>query len=245
MTGRRHLYIAKLRLISSLTWLSANARVLIMILSNFLLPVLVDGKRGGNRGGFGKKTSFKAVFLILPLHNSFKDALLLFSLYLLIILSSFCIPVTKSGIDVFGKNNSGIAADNPGIVADNLSTAADNSGTATNNPSKAADNPGIVADNLGTKTDANVGVDNPGIAADNPGIEINIDAGVDNSGTVKDNLGTGTNVDAGADNLDTAASNKACARATSFFALCYDFFLLASFSKSMTVFLPSFSTTLR
>ena len=55
------------------------------VLSSFLLPIPLDGKRGRNRGALDKKTSSKAAFVILPLHNSSDDALLLFSFHPLIV----------------------------------------------------------------------------------------------------------------------------------------------------------------
>lgn len=95
----------KLRLTPFLTWLLANGQVLIKILSNFILPIPLVGKRRGNRGTFNKKASSKAVFLIFLLYNFFEDAFLLLSLHLLIVSSSFCFLTTKLDVGIFGKDN--------------------------------------------------------------------------------------------------------------------------------------------
>ena len=198
------------------------------------MPISLDGKKGRNRGAFDEKASFKAVFLILLLHNPSEDVFLLLSLHPQIISSRFRFSVAKLCIGVFGEDNAGksrrddlrctsadkdggIKADNPGIGIDadagidNLDTAADNSGTATNNLGITIDNLGIVADNLDTAAD------NLGTAVNNPDTRIDADTRVDNP--------------------STAASNKACT--VSFFAFYYAFFLLTSSSKLVTVSLPS------
>ena len=77
------------------------------ILSSFLLPIPLDGKRGRNRGALGEKASSKAALLILLLHNSSDDALLLFPLYSPIILSSLHLLAAQLGVSVFGKDNVG------------------------------------------------------------------------------------------------------------------------------------------
>ena len=109
------------------------------VLSSFLSPIPLDGKRGRNRGALGEKASSEAALLILPLHNSSEDALLLLPLYPLILSSSFRLLATKSGVGVFGKDNAGKSrGDNPGnIGADRR----------------------IGADNPDTKTDADIGAD--------------------------------------------------------------------------------------
>ena len=172
----------------------------------------LDGKKRGNRGFFGKKTSSKAAFLILPIHNSSENVLLLLSLYPLILSSSFRLPAAKSGIRVFGKDNTGKSkGDDPGSI----SVEADG---------------GTEANDLGTKIDADTGVDNlgtevdnSGTVIDNPGRVIN-NSGiiVDNPGTAVDDLGIKTDVDARIDNLRIATSNKAYA--ASFVAYIVHFF---------------------
>lgn len=77
------------------------------VLSNFLLLILLDKKRAGNKTAFGEKASFKAVFLIFLLYNSFKDAFLLLLFHPLIVSSAFCYFAAESGISVFDKNNTG------------------------------------------------------------------------------------------------------------------------------------------
>lgn len=238
------------------------------VLSNFLLSILLDGKRGGNKDILGKKTSFEAIFLIFLLYNSFEDALLLLPLQPLIVSSSFCLLITKSGIGVFGKNNveeskkdnpkstgadtnGGIRVDNPGtrtdtdIGADNPGIAIDNPGTAADNPGTAADNPGITTDNLGIATNnLSIAVDNSGTAADNLGIA------TDNPGTktdadVKaDNSGTvvdnpGTKTDANARVDNLSTAASNKAHAASFFALRHAVFFLTSTSELVTASLPS------
>lgn len=81
--------------------------MLIKVLLNFLLPILLNGKRRGNKGVLSKKASSKAAFSILLLHNSFEDALLLFLLYSPIVSSSFHLFAIKLGISVFDKDNAG------------------------------------------------------------------------------------------------------------------------------------------
>ena len=256
LTVGGHPHTAKLRSTSFLAWLLANGQVLIKVLSSFLLLILLDGKRGRNRGVFGKKASSKAALLILPLHNSFEDALLLLPLHLLIVLSSLRLPAAKSGVGVFGKNNAGkrrgddprsmgadgrTRANDLGIRIDK-DVGADDSGTAADNSCIATDDPGTAADDLGTATD------NLGTAADDPGTKTDADAEADNLGTVADDPGIGTDTDAGTDDPGIAASNKARARAASFFALRHALFLLASSSESVTAFsspsLPSSSSTI-
>ena len=81
--------------------------MLIKVLLSFLSPIPLNGKRGRNRGAFGKKTSSKTTLLILPIHNSSEDALLLFSLHPLIVSSSLRLSTAKSGVGVFGEDNVG------------------------------------------------------------------------------------------------------------------------------------------
>ena len=45
LTAKRHPHTAKLRSTSSLTWLLANGQILMKVLSSFLLPIPLDGKR--------------------------------------------------------------------------------------------------------------------------------------------------------------------------------------------------------
>ena len=104
LTARGHLYPIKPGLTSFLAWLSANGKVLIKILLNFLLQILLDGKRGGNKGAFDKKASSETDLLILLFHNSSEDAFLLFLLYSPIISSCFCLFAAKLGVSVFGKD---------------------------------------------------------------------------------------------------------------------------------------------
>ena len=85
LTTGGHPHTAKLRLTSFLAWLSANGRVLMKVLSSFLLPIPLYEKRGRNKDTLGKKVSSKAAFEILPLHNSSENALLLLPLHPLII----------------------------------------------------------------------------------------------------------------------------------------------------------------
>ena len=86
LIARGHSYLAKFGLISFLVCLLANGQVLIKVLSNFLfLPIPLDKKKGRNRYVFGKKTFFKAVFLILLLHNSSENAFLLIPLHPVIV----------------------------------------------------------------------------------------------------------------------------------------------------------------
>lgn len=75
------------------------------VLLNSLLPISLDRKKGGKRAALSEKASSKAVFLILLLHNSFKDVLLLLPLYPLIISSSLRLFADKLGISVFNKDN--------------------------------------------------------------------------------------------------------------------------------------------
>lgn len=75
------------------------------ILSSFPLPILLIGKRKKNKDAFGKKSFYKALFLIFLLHNSFEDAFMLFPLYLPIVSSNFCFFPAKLGIGIFSKNN--------------------------------------------------------------------------------------------------------------------------------------------
>ena len=194
LTAERHPHTAKLRSTSSLVWLLANSRVLVKVLSSFLLPILLNGKRRRNRGALGQKASSKAAFLIYPLHNSSEDVFLLLPLQPLIVSSSLCLLAPKSGVGVFGKDNTGkgrgddlgsidadrgtradnpgtgtdkdVGADDPGTAAGNSSTAIDNLGTAADDSGKAANHQGKTADNPGIGTDANAGADNPGIGTD-------------------------------------------------------------------------------
>lgn len=161
------------------------------------MPILLDKKRGGNRCAFGRKTSFKAAFVILPLHNSFKDAFLLFPLQSLIILSSFCPFVIGLGVGVFGKDNIGKhRADNPKTkVQGEDANRKDNSRIGTNINGKTR------VDNLGTGIDADAKIDNPSKTANNPYIAVNDpNKSTDNSGIVIDNSSIANN------NLDTAAN---------------------------------------
>ena len=63
LIAKGHPHTAKLRLTPSLAWLLANGQVLMKVLLTFLLPIPLNGKRGKNRGTFGKKTSSEAAFL--------------------------------------------------------------------------------------------------------------------------------------------------------------------------------------
>ena len=212
------------------------------VLSSFLSPIPLDEKRRRNRGALGEKASSKAAFLILPLQNSSEDALLLLPLHQLIVSSSFCLPVAKSGVGVFGKDNAGkgrrgdprsigtdggIGADNSvtrtdvDAGADNPGTTADNSGIATDDPGTATDNSGIAADNVGT-------------TADNLGIGMDADAGTNNPGIAAEDLDTEMDADTEANDSGTAASNNAHTRAASLFGLHCALFLLAFSSKSVT-----------
>ena len=69
LTARGHSHPTKLRSTSFLAWLLADGRVLIKVLSNFLLPIPLDGKRGRNRGALSEKTSSKVDFLIFLLQK--------------------------------------------------------------------------------------------------------------------------------------------------------------------------------
>ena len=187
--------------------------MLIKVLSNFLLPILLDRKREENRSTLGKKTSFKAAFSIFLFHNFFENAFLHFPLHLLIVSSSFCFFEAELGIDVFGKDNARKSRE------DNLeNTSADTDG-------------GTGADNPGTRTNVNAEKDNPYTTVEDPSTATN------NSGIAVDNPSTETDVNARADDLGIVANNKA--RAASFFALRFAFSLLASSSELVTVFLPS------
>ena len=236
LTIEKYPYFAKLRSTSSLLLLLANGRVLIKVLLNFLLPIPLDEKKGGNRGAFGKKASSKAVFLILLLHNFSEDVFLFLLLHPLIVSFSLYLLIAKLVVSVFGKDNAGksmgddsrsigtnadrgIKVDDPGIKID-ADARINDLGTATDNLGIAADNLGIVIDNLDTTGD------DLGIIADNQGI-------------VADDPGTRMDTDAGADNPNTAASNKACA--AFLFALHYALFLLASSSKLVITSLLFFS----
>ena len=221
------------------------------VLSSFLLPIPLDGKRGRNRGALGKKASSEVALLILPLHNFFEDALMLFPLHPPIVSSNLRLPATKLGIGVFGKDNAGKSrGDDPG------STGADR-GTGANNPDKdtdadaGTDDPGIAADGSGTVTDnPDTAADDSGIIADNPGTGTVADAGADNPDIIVDNPGTKTDVDVEVDNPGIAANTKAHACAASLFALSRTLFLLVSSSELVTASSPYFSpssssTTLR
>lgn len=177
--------------------------------------------------------------------------------YLLIVSFSLCLSAAGLGVDIFGKDNArkskrdnpGTKAqretnreddlitstntkrqtgvDNPDVGVNNLDTIVNNSSIATDNldivaksSSIATNNLGIIVDNLG------IIVDNLGIATDNLNIETDKDIKAEN-------LSIKIDVDIKIDNLGIAASNKVYA--TSFFALRRTFFLLASFSKLVTV----------
>lgn len=71
------------------------------------MPILLDGKRRGNKYTFGKKISSKAALLILALYNFSEDVFLLFPHYLLIVSSSFYLLVAELGVGVFDKENVG------------------------------------------------------------------------------------------------------------------------------------------
>ena len=130
------------------------------VLSSFLLPIPLDGKRGRNRGALSEKAYSEAALLILPLHNSSENALLLLPLHPLIVSSSLRLSVAKSGVGVFGEDNAGKSrGDDPGSIGTDGGTGADNPGTGTDIDA-GANNPGTTADNSGTATD------DPGIAAD-------------------------------------------------------------------------------
>ena len=163
LTAEGLLHTAKLRLTSFWAWLLANDRVLMKVLSIFLLPIPLDGKRERIKGAVSEKASSKAALLILPLHNSFEDALLLFLLHPLIISSSFCLLAAKLGIGIFGKDNAGKSrGDNPGNISADGGTRADDPGIKTDadvgadDSSIASDYPGIAIDDPSTKTDADV-----------------------------------------------------------------------------------------
>lgn len=79
--------------------------MLIKVLSNFFLPIPLDGRKRRNRCVLGKKAFSKSAFLIFSLHNSSEDTFLLFSLYLLIISSSFHLLAVGLDVGIFGKNN--------------------------------------------------------------------------------------------------------------------------------------------
>ena len=244
-----NLHIVKLRSTSFLAWLLANCQVLMKILSSFLLLISLDKKRRRNRGAFGEKASSEATFLILPLYNSFEDALLLFLLQPLIISSSLRFSPAKLGVSIFGKNNIGKSRGNDsksrnadrGTEVDNPSTETD-ADTGAVNLDIATDNSGIAADNPGTTTDdLGTAVDNSSTAADDLGIGTDADVGVDNPSTVVDNPDIETDVDVEADNPGIVVSNKTRVRATSLFTLYHAFFLLASSSELITTSLPSSS----
>lgn len=259
MTAGGQLHIAKLRLTSFLAWLLVNSQILIKVLLNFLLSILLDQERERNKGALSKKAFFKVAFLILLLFNSSENIFLLFLLYPVIILSNLCFSITKSGVGNFSKNNSGTVANNPDIAVDDQSTA-------TNNPSIGADNLGMVANYLGTRMNANIKANNPGITTDNLGITVDhlgirtntdveadnssigtnnlsiktdANAGVDNLGIAADNPNTKTDIDARADNPSIATSHQVCICIAFLFVLHHAFFLLASFSKSVTASLLS------
>ena len=185
------------------------------VLSSFLLPIPLDRKRGRNKSALDKKAFSEAALLIFPLHNSFKNALLLLSLYLQIVLSRFHLPAAKLGVGVFGKDNVGKGReDDLGKTNADGRTGADNPSTETDanagvdNLRIAAYNLGKIANNLSTATDdLGTAVDNSGIAADDLSTEMDTDIGADNPGIVTDNPGTGIDANMEADNLDTAASN--------------------------------------
>ena len=219
------------------------------ILSSFFLPIPLNGKRGRNRGALSEKASSKAAFLIVLLHNSSKDALLFFLLHPLIILSSFHLFATKSGVGVFGKDNAekdrGV---DPGSIGIDRRTRADNLGTGidvdagADNPGIAADDSGKATDDPGTKADdSGIAANNPSIAADDPGTGTDVDVGVDNPSIVANDLGTGTDADVGADNASTATSNKALVCTASLFALRHALFLLVSSFELVTASFPSYS----
>ena len=245
LNAKSHPQPAKLRLTSSLAWLLANGQVLIKVLLNFLLLILLNEKRRGNKGVLGKKASSITAFLILTLHKSFEDALLLLPLHSLIVLSSPHLFAAKLSVSVFDEDNTeksngddqgstsidairGMIADNLGIEI-NTDARANNSDTAADNSSIVADNPGITTDDPGRA------INNLGTAADNPSKTIN-------------NPGKRTDANAGADNPNIAVNNKTCA--ASLFALRRTLFFPISSSELVTTSLLSSlpfscSTTLR
>lgn len=124
--------------------------MLIKILSNFLLLILLDRKKRENKDAFGKKVSFEAAFLILLLHNSSEDVLLLLPLYSLIVSFSFYLPAAKLGINIFDKDNTEkVRGDDLGSIGAEV-----DGGTRPDilykglDTDARADNLGIVADNL-------------------------------------------------------------------------------------------------
>lgn len=232
--------------------------MLIKILSSFLFPIPLDGKKRRNKNAFGKKAFFEAGFLILPLHNSFEDVFLLFPLYPLIILSNVRLSAPKSDVGVFSKDNAGkgreddsgntgankeINADNPGTET-NVDAKTNNPGTIADNSSKGTNNLSIIIDDLGKIAD------NSDITADNLGIKTDADAKADNPGTLANNPGTRMDVNIKSKNPGIAANNKARVYAAFLFALYCAFFLLTSSFELVTASLLSFllsssSTTLR
>ena len=234
--------------------LLANGQVLIKILSSFLSLIPLDGKKRRNKGAFGKKTSSKAAFLVLPLYNSSENAFLPLLLYPLIVSSSLCLSAAKLGVCVFSKNNAGkgkgddprstgvdgrTGAEDPGKRID-ADPGADDLCTVTDDLSTATDDPGTVTDNSSISVDdLSITADDTSTAIDNSGTKTDADKEADDPGKAADDPGIGTDADAGADNLGTAASNKACACAVSFFALRRALFLLASSSELVTASLPS------
>ena len=238
----------------------ANSRVFIKVLSNFLFsPIPLNGKRRRNRCVLGDKISSKAAFSILLPHNSFEDALLLFSLHPLIVSSSFCLLVAGSGIGVFSKDNVGKSrGDDLGTKTrvdvdrdKNLSTGVDTNGkTGANNLGTGTDvdkgvDGGIRVDEKSIRTNVDVRINDPNTTADDPTMAAknpstaanNPGTAANNSRTIIDDPDTGTDIDIETDNPGIVSSNKACT--TFFFALYHAFFLLAFSSESMTAFLPS------
>lgn len=153
-------------------------------------------------------------------------------LYLLIVLSSFCLLVARLSIGVFGKENTGKRrGNNPETKAqrdadrdDNLGIGVDkNRGTKVDNPSTRTDvdirvDKKTGVNDLGTRIDADVEANNLNIVADNASKII------DNLGPTAENSSTGRNTDAKINNPDIATNNKA--HATSFFTLCRAYFCL-------------------
>lgn len=217
------------------------------------MPILLDRNRGGNKYVFSKKISFKAVFLILPLHNSSKNIFLLLLFYLLIISSSFCLFAAGLNVDIFGKNNARKSKrDNPGTKPQKETNKDDNLSISTNTERKTGiDNPDVRVNNLDTAVDnSSIAINNSDIVTESLStatnnlntIVDNLGVIVDNLGIATDNLGIETDKDMKADNLSIkidadirtdnpgiAASNKVYV--ISFFALRHTFFFACLFFK--------------
>lgn len=163
--------------------------------------ILLDEKKRGNKHILGKKTSFEDVFLIFLLHNSSKNTFLILTLHSLIVSSSFCFLVVKSNINIFSNNNIRKSEEN--------------------NPETKAQGDTNRKNNLGIEIDIN-----KKIKAENPDIKTDVNAKTNRKIGIN-NLGIRIDANIRVNNLNKVTSNKICI--TSFFFLCYTFFLLIFF----------------